>query len=349
MRYVTLGRTGLRVSAVGFGGIPIQRVSDARAVRAIRAALDLGVNFFDTAAGYADSQRKIGEGIKGRRDGLVIATKSSQRSAEGIASHVEQALVELGVETIDLFQLHGVNNEEKWNAMSAPGGALEGLIKARQAGKIAHIGFSCHSLDFAIKLIEEPIFETIQFPFNLVTREPADELIPKARRCGAGFIVMKPLCGGQYDNARLAFKFLNDYPDLVPIPGIERPEEISEIAPIVESGDVLTGAERTEAEQIASKLGKLFCRRCGYCQPCPQGVPITQAMVFDSFVRRMPTQRVLTGPAKNVAEKAALCKECGQCEEKCPYELPIIETINRSLESARKFIEDHTQGVTGLR
>ena len=160
---------------------------------------------------------------------------------------------------------------------------------------------------------------------------------------------MKPLCGGQYDSARLAFKFLNGYPDLVPIPGIEQPEEITEIVPIVESGDVLTGAERTEAEQIASKLGKLFCRRCGYCHPCPQGVPIIQAMVFESLVRRIPTQRVLTGPAKNVSEKATSCNECGQCEEKCPYELPIIETIKHSLESARKFIEDRGQGATGLR
>jgi len=338
MRKVTLGRSGLEVSAVGLGGIPIQRTPEAQAVGVIRRALELGVTFIDTAAGYGDSQKKIGLAIKGRRDGLVLASKSGQRTAEGILKDIDRARAEMGTDVIDLYQLHGVSSRKRWEEIKAPGGALEGLIEAKEKGLVGHIGFTSHSLDLSLELLDEPIFETIQFPFNLVTSEPADELIPKARRLGLGFIVMKPLCGGQYDNANLAFKFLNAYPDLVAIPGIERAEEIEEIVPIVESAQTLAGPEKAQAEKIAADLGKLFCRRCGYCMPCPEGVPITTAMVFESFLKRLPAERLASGPARRIAEMAPLCAECGQCEAKCPYDLPIIETIKQARQNAEQLL-----------
>jgi len=341
MRKVTLGKSGLEVSAVGFGGIPIQRVSSAEAERAIHAALDAGVTFFDTAAGYGDSQTKIGRAIKGRRDGLVLASKSGQRTREGFLADVERSRAELGADVIDLYQLHGVNNDPTWEKVRAPGGALEGLLEARERGWVRHVGVSGHHLDLAVRLVgAEDVFETVQFPFNLVTAEPAEKLIPLARRRNVGFIVMKPLCGGQYDDSELAFRFLNAYPDLVPIPGIERPEEIEQIAGIVEAGETLTGDARTRADAIAAELGKRFCRRCGYCMPCKQGVPIMLAMVFDSFIKRFAPDQLAAGPAKAVAEGAPKCVECGACEAKCPYDLPIIETVKASLAKARAAIDD---------
>ncbi len=334
MRFVTLGKTGLRVSAVGFGGIPIQRVSPDDATRAIHKALEMGVNFIDTAMAYTDSQEKIGAAIKGRRDGLVIATKGHHRTAEAIGEEIDQARDALGIDKIDIFQMHGVSKPDALEEIQAPGGAIEGLLQAKADGKIAHIGASSHSLDMALKLVEIPEIETIQFPFNLVTSEPADELIPKARAAGVGFIVMKPLCGGQYDNARLAFKYLNGFPDIVPIPGIETPEEIEEIVAIVESGELLNGVEKAEADEIVARLGKVFCRRCLYCQPCPEGVKITQAMVFSGIVRRMSAQRAKNAAAM-ISEGVPNCTECGQCETKCPYDLKIIDTIKQSLDLAR--------------
>ena len=335
MRHVTLGKTGLQVSAVGFGGIPIQRLSVEDAVAAIRTALDLGVTFLDTAAGYSDSQTKIGLAIEGRRDGLVLASKSGDRTRDGILRDIRRACNELRTDAIDLYQLHGVSNPDAWAQVAAPGGALEGLREARRRGTIRHLGVTSHSLDLALQLVEHPDFETVQFPFNLVTAEPADSLIPKARRLGLGFIVMKPMCGGQFDDAPLAFKFLNAFPDLVPIPGIERPEEIREIVRIVESAETLAGPERARADRIVAELGKRFCRRCGYCQPCPQGVPIQSAMCFESFVKRFDPEKLKAGPARELAAKAPACTECGECETKCPYNLPIMETIKQSLASAR--------------
>ncbi len=341
MRQVVLGKSQLKVSAVGLGGIPIQRVSLDEAVQTVRAALDAGVTLIDTAAGYTDSQSKIGVAIKGRRDGLVLASKSGQRSRDGFLADIERARRELGVDTIDLYQLHGVSTPQTWDTVSAPGGALEGLLAARDKGLIGHIGFSSHSLDMALRLVTEKVFETIQFPFNLVTAEPAEKLIPLARSRSLGFIVMKPLCGGQYDNAELAFKYLNGFPDLVPVPGVETAEQIRQIVQIVDSGATLQGSEKAQAERIAASLGKLFCRRCGYCQPCPQGVPIVNAMVFEGFLRRFPLSKILDGPGKGVIEKASLCNECGECEEKCPYHLPIRETVKRAGELARKFAAEH--------
>jgi predicted aldo/keto reductase-like oxidoreductase len=334
MRKVILGKSGLEVSAVGFGGIPIQRIPEDEAVALIRRALDLGITFIDTASGYGDSQTKIGRAIEGRRDGLVLATKTGDNTKEGALRDVERSRRELGVDRIDLYQLHGVSSMERWEKMKGPGGALEGLLQARDAGHIAHIGYTSHSREIALAMADEPVFETVQFPFNLVTNEPADDLIPKAREMGLGFIVMKPLCGGQYDNANFAFKFLNAYPDIVPIPGIECIEEIEEIVAIVESGATLEGEEKERAEAIVARLGKVFCRRCGYCQPCPQGVPIQSAMVFEGFVKRLPPERI-AGLAPRIAEGVDLCIECGECEKKCPYELAIIETIHKSADLAR--------------
>jgi len=338
MRQVTLGKSGLVVSAVGFGGIPIMRLAEPDAVGVIRRALELGINFIDTAAGYGDSQAKVGQAIAGRRDGLVLASKSGERTREGMQADVERARREMGVETIDLFQFHGVSTEEAVEQMLAPGGALEALLAERDRGHIAHIGYSSHNLDTAMQLVDHPDIETVQFPFNLVMCEPGGELIPAARANGLGFIVMKPLCGGQFHDANLAFKFLNAYPDLVPIPGIERTGEIEEIVEIVEAAQTLRDAERVEADKVVAELGKLFCRRCGYCEPCPEGVPLALCMNWESFMRRLSRERIVKY-ARQIVVEAAKCDECGECETKCPYDLPIVVTVKKSIETAREILE----------
>ena len=339
MRTTILGKSGLEVSAVGFGGIPIMRISEAEAVEVIHRCLDLGVTFIDTAAGYGDSQTKIGAAIKGRRDGLVLASKSGATTKEAMLADIERSRREMGADMIDLYQLHGVGGDEHWEALSEPGGALEGLIEARAAGHIGHIGYTSHSVETALLLADEDVFETVQFPYNLVAREPGDQLLPKTREKNLGFIVMKPMCGGQFDDAELAFKFLNASPDLVGIPGIEQPWEIEQIAAVVESGATLTGKDRTRADRIVERLGKVFCRRCGYCQPCPQEIPITSALILESLVKRMPPE-IAAGAARGVAEKALRCTECHQCEKACPYDLPIPQLLKEAGTFAQRFLAE---------
>ncbi|MHC4561590.1 MAG: aldo/keto reductase [Planctomycetota bacterium] len=339
MRRTILGKSGLEVSAVGFGGIPIMRVSEAEAVKVIQRALDLGISFIDTAAGYGDSQAKIGAAIAGRRDGLVLASKSGATTKDAILADVEESRRALRTDVIDIYQLHGVG-EGAWETISGPDGALEGLIAAKEAGHVGHIGFTSHNLDISLKLASHEAFETVQFPYNLVAREPGDQLLPASRENNLGFIVMKPMCGGQFDDAGLAFKFLNAFPDLVAIPGVETCEEIEQIAAVVESGETLTGEEADRADKIVQRLGKVFCRRCGYCQPCPEEVNITSALIFESLAKRMPPN-VAVSCAKGTVESIAKCTECGECVDKCPYDLPIPDLLKEVAPVAERFLAEN--------
>jgi len=331
MDQVQLGKTGLRVSPIGFGGIPIQRLSEEEAVAVVRGCLDLGVTFIDTAHGYTVSEDRIGKAIAGRRQGLVLATKTPARDAATAQEHIELSLQRLGVEWIDIYQLHGVSSHDKLEAVLAPGGALEALQAARDRGQIGHLGFSSHSLEVAQKAIRTGMFETVQFPLNFIATEAADELLPLAREYGLGFIAMKSMGGGLLARADLAFKYLLQFPDVVPDPGIERVEEMAEIVALVEEGGDLSSADWVAIEAIRQELGTRFCHRCNYCQPCPQDIPISAVLTYRSVWKRMPPERTLSEGWQQNMDRAATCQECGECEERCPYELPIHELLKENI------------------
>lgn len=327
MRKIRLGRTELMVSAMGFGGIPIQRLSQQEAIDVVRHCLDLGITFLDTANGYTTSEERIGKAIAGRREDLVLATKTQARDAQGVTEHLALSLKRLGVGSIDLYQFHCVSTDEEYERVVAPGGPLDVVRDAQRAGKVGHIGLTSHSMDIALRAVRSSLFQTIMFPFNFIANEAAQELIPLAVERNVGFIAMKPLAGGALDNAALAFKYLRQFPEILPIPGIERPEEIDEILDIVEGPAEMTSEDLAEMERMRVELGNRFCRRCGYCQPCPQGVSIQLLMILDSMIKRMPVTEVFRDFAQ-IVQQANDCAECGECEEKCPFDLPIREIIN---------------------
>ncbi len=330
MKTIRLGKSNLMVSAVGFGGIPIQRLSDDDAVALVRGCLDLGINYIDTAHGYTTSEERVGRALKGRRDGIVLATKSHGLDRDTLTQELEQSLSRLGVDYIDLFQLHNVASQEEWDKVLAPGGALEAARDALQAGKIGHIGVTSHALAFAQKAVRSGLFETIMFPLNFVAREPGEELYPEAVANDVGFIAMKPLGGGMLSDARLAFQYLRQFPHAVPIPGIERIEEMREIIAVMAEPAGLTADDRQRIEGIREELGTRFCRRCDYCQPCRQGIPISSLMTAPSLIKRMPPQRALAMMERSVA-KAVECEKCGECGETCPYHLPIREMLDEAI------------------
>lgn len=327
MDKVLLGKTGLQVSRVGFGGIPIQRVSEEEAVAVVRRCLDLGINFFDTATMYTTSEERIGKAIAGRRDGLVLATKTVSRSRNGVERHLKLSLERLGVEHIDLYQFHQVGTFDDLEKVLDPEGPIGLLEDAKRSGIIGHIGVSSHSLDVAKEAVKTGRFETIMFPFNFVACEPAEELLPLTREHDVGLIAMKPLEGGMLDNAAIAFKYLLQFPDVVPIPGIQAVREIEEIVQVVEGPWEMSETERREMQRLREELGTRFCRRCDYCQPCPQEIPISTVMQAPSVLKRMPPEWFFGSWFADALEKAADCTECGECEDRCPYNLPIREMI----------------------
>ena len=331
MKTVRLGKTGLRVSRVGFGGIPIQRLSEEDAVRVVRRALDLGVTWIDTANAYTTSEERIGKAIAGRREQLVIATKTGARDKEGAMQHLELSLKHLQTDYIDLWQFHGVSSFEDFDRVLGPDGAMEAALAAKEAGKVRHIGITSHSTEVALKAVPTGHFETLQFPFNYITHEPAQELIPLCRKHDLGFIAMKPFGGGLLDKANISIKYLLQFEGVVPDPGIQAEAEIEEIVAIVNGPWEMTAEDKAELEQVRAELGTRFCRRCQYCLPCPQDVQIPSVLNTRSFWKRFPRERFLGSGIKAMVDSARNCIECGECESKCPYQLPIIEMLQENV------------------
>jgi uncharacterized protein len=196
---------------------------------------------------------------------------------------------------------------------------------------VKHIGFSSHQIDVACKAVETNMFETVMFPFNFITHEAADKLLPLCRKHNVGFICMKPMAGGMIDNASICFKYLFQFPDVLPIPGIEKPTEIEQIVEILESSSKTTQADLKEMEDFRKLLGTKFCHRCDYCQPCTAGIPISGVMTVKSSYKRLPPHRFNSPMVTNAMQKAVNCTKCGECEKRCPYHLPIREMIEDHL------------------
>jgi predicted aldo/keto reductase-like oxidoreductase len=331
MEKIRFGKTELLVSKVAFGGIPIMRISKSEAAHIIREAIGLGINFIDTANAYLDSEEKIGEAIKGmKREDLVIASKSTAGDKKTFNEHLELSLKRLGVDYIDIYQLHNVSTARQRDAVFAPGGAMEGLEEAIKAGKVRFPGFSSHSLPIAIEIMKNDKFNVVQLPFNYLDCEAEKEAIPLAKKLDMGFIAMKPMGGGLLDNAALAFRFLSQY-GIIPDPGIEKLEEIREIVEIVNKNEGLSAQDKNEIEIQRTESESSWCHRCDYCLPCPQDIHISMVLTLKSAFKRMTADRAraFVGPS---IEKARDCLGCGDCMSRCPYKLPIPSLIKERVK-----------------
>jgi hypothetical protein len=330
MRTRTLGKTGLTVSAVGFGGIPIIRLTTAEAETVLRHAVDRGITFFDTANRYVDSEAKMGRAFAGIRDKVVIATKTGQRGAKEAMAELELSLMRLGTDHIDLYQPHQVSRPEELDLLLGPGGAMETLVRAREQGKIRHIGITSHNLEMARKLVASGLFATIQFPCNIIETEASLRLFPEAKARGMGILVMKPFAGGMIDDGVLALRFLRRDPQLLVLAGCDSIEQVDQAVDVFEAEAIWTPADEAKAEEYRQELGLRFCRRCGYCQPCPQGVRITYAMMYKVVAKRMSPAKAVDFSGETM-ETVRQCVACGECETRCPYNLPIPEMLGEYL------------------
>ncbi|ACV63105.1 aldo/keto reductase [Desulfofarcimen acetoxidans DSM 771] len=330
MKYRVLGKTGLNVSVIGFGGIPIQRVTEKEATLIINRALDLGINFIDTARGYTDSEAKLGVALKNRRQQVYIATKSMDRTAEGITIDINKSLQTLGVDYIDLYQLHNVKDKAALEQVLSAQGALGALKKAKAQGLIKHIGITGHILPILLEALATEEIETVQFPFNAVEAKEAEALLNLAVKTNTGIIIMKPLAGGALQNPELALRFILEYPLSTVIPGMDKVEQVDQNVLAAHNFLPLLPAEKRILEEEAKKLGQAFCRRCEYCQPCRQGIEIPMVFLLDTYYTRYNLQGWAKERYRGLKTSAAACIQCGECEEKCPYNLPIKEMLSEA-------------------
>ena len=293
MEKVRFGKSGLMVSKIAFGGIPIQRLGLEEAAEVVRGVIALGVNFIDTANGYTDSEEKIGLAIKGEpRESLVIATKSGARDKKTYLENLDLSLKRLGVDYVDFHQHHGISTPEDSEIIFGENGAHEGMQEAVRAGKVRFPAFSSHSIPLAMGIMRKHDFYMVQIPFNYVDDTAAEEIIPLAKELDMGFIAMKPFGGGLLSDANLSIKYLSQFDSIVPDPGIEKLSEMEEIVRIVESGEKFSPADAAAIEKAKTELGDHWCHRCDYCQPCPQKIRISGVLTVESAIKRMPFDRV---------------------------------------------------------
>ena len=322
MEYRILGKTGLEISRLGLGGIPIQKI-DAQGTKALlRKLMSEGVNFIDTARGYTVSEEYLGFGLEGVREHFVLATKSMARTKDAMAKDIATSLEKLRTDYIDLYQLHNPNAQDLERVM-APDGALEALSEAKAQGKIGHIGITLHSVELFSKAVELPWVETIMFPYNIVETQ-GEELIARCAEKNIGFICMKPLAGGAIDDAVTALRFVVSNPGVtVVIPGMADEAEIQQNVSATANTAPLTDAEQAKIATIRGQLGTNFCRRCNYCAPCTVGINIPSVFLFEGYFSRYNLKQWAVDRYSQLPKTASDCVGCGACEERCPYQLPI--------------------------
>ena len=338
MKKIVLGQTGLEVTKTAMGCLPGQLCDEEYAVRLLRAAFDKGINYFDTANAYTDSEKKIGLALADVRDQIVISTKSAALDKAGVLAHIENSLRMLKTDHIDLFQFHQVAAVPDPND---PNGAYAGALEAKRRGWIDHIGVTTHRVNVAEACIASGYFETLQFPFSYISAKRDLALADKCKKANMGYIAMKGLAGGMLTNARACQAFMNSYDNVVPIWGIQRLEELDEWIALgeaeVEMDEELAAFIQKERQELSGS----FCRSCGYCMPCPVGIEIRNCARMNMLLRRSPWQPYMTEEWRQKMEKINDCLECHRCSSRCPYQLDTPNLLKYMLKDYREFYETH--------
>lgn len=335
MTEVTLGKTGITVNKNGFGALPIQRISKEDAVFLIRKAYENGINFFDTARSYSDSEEKLGEALKGIRDQVYIATKTPAQTGEDLWKDLETSLEKLQTDHIDIYQFHNPVFCPK------PGdgtGLYEAMLEAKAQGKIRHIGITNHRLAVAKEAIQSGLYETLQFPFCYLATEKDVELVTMCKEAGMGFIAMKALSGGLITNSAAAYAYLAQYDNVLPIWGVQRENELDEFLSYISCPPEMTPEIGELIENDRKMLSGEFCRGCGYCMPCPVGIEINNCARMSLMLRRAPSQAWLTPQWQEKMKMIENCLHCGKCKSKCPYGLDTPSLLERNYEDYKQVV-----------
>jgi predicted aldo/keto reductase-like oxidoreductase len=326
VKEVVLGATGLKIIRMGMGGIPIQRLTVDQSDRLLENAVAAGINFFDTARIYTDSESKFGRILSRHRDRIILASKSFSREAAAILRDIDSSLEQLQTDYIDIYQCHNVASENDLEKILADNGAVAGLVKAREQGKIRHIGLSGHKPRIVQKALSLFPFATIQIPCNFMETDALADLIPLARQRQVGVIAMKPIGGGNIREINLNFRFIFNQGIDVAIPGMDSEKQVVENVAALENLLPLTTEETALLQKEKDRLGDSFCRRCEYCMPCPQGLPIAFLHVLKNYYFLYDLQDWVWERINALAKTYKDCVACGECVKKCPYHLnmPVI-------------------------
>jgi len=338
MKMVHFGKTGMTVSATGFGAIPIQRISFNESTRILRKAYDAGITFYDTARGYTDSEERIGLALGEVRDKIVICTKTHARGYDSVMKDVETSLTNLKTGYIDVYQFHCPDYVPR------PGDenrAYNAMVELKKAGKIRHIGISNHRLVLANEAIDSGLYESLQFPLSYVSADEDFQLVERCEKAGMGFIAMKAMAGGLITNAKAAFAYLRQYGSVIPIWGIQKECELDEFIMYENNPPPLDDELMASIKRDREELTGSFCRACGYCLPCPANIPIPNAARLSFLMGRFPVEPYMTDDWAAKMERIKDCQQCGHCKAHCPYKLDTPEMLKAQYGKYIEFRQAH--------
>ena len=335
MQTVRLGRTGLVVSKNGFGALPIQRVGMEDTTKILRKAYEGGINYFDTARFYTDSEEKIGEALSDVRKNIVISTKTMRTDVEGFWRELDTSLSLMRTDYIDIYQFH---NPAFCPKPDDGTGLYEAMLDAKRQGMIRHIGITNHRLAVAEEAVDSGLYETLQFPFSYLASEKEEALVKKCAELDVGFICMKALAGGLITRSDVAYAYLAKF-SVAPIWGIQREHELDEFLSYNENPPELTEERLAYIENERKELSGDFCRGCGYCMPCPVGIEINNCARMSLMLRRAPTAMSLTPESQAKMKKIEECINCGKCKSKCPYGLDTPALLKKNYEDYKTFLK----------
>ena len=335
MKYLRLGKTELIVTKNGFGALPVQRVGQEGAVKLLRRAYEGGINYFDTARMYTDSEEKIGLALSDVRDKIIISTKTMATDVAGFWKDLHTSLELLKTDYIDIYQFHNISFCPKPGDGS---GLYEAMLEAKSQGKIRHIGITNHRLSVAEEAVRSGLYETLQFPFSYLAGEKEEALVKLCEENDVGFICMKALAGGLITRSDVAYAFLAQYP-VAPIWGIQRENELDEFLSYNDNPPTLTDDMKKFIENERNELAGDFCRGCGYCMPCPAGIEIHTCARMSLLLRRSPMAGHLTEKSQAMMKKIEGCINCGQCKSKCPFGLDTPNLLKKNYEDYKTFLK----------
>lgn len=335
MTPVTLGSTGITVNRNGFGALPIQRITAEESTKILRKAFENGIDFYDTARGYTDSEEKLGIALSDVRDKIFIATKTPSTTVEGFWNDLETSLRLLKTDYVDIYQFH---NPDFCPKPEDGTGLYEAMLEAKAQGKIKHIGITNHRLSIATEAVESGLYETLQFPFCYLASKPDIDLVNLCKEKNVGFICMKALSGGLITRSDAAYAFLAQYENTLPIWGVQRESEIDEFIDYNDNPPSMTEEMTAIIDNDRKQLMGDFCRGCGYCMPCPVGIEINIAARISLILERAPSAGYLSKDRQEKMEKVLDCIECGNCTAHCPYDLDTPKLLKKNYEYYKNFL-----------
>ena len=332
-----LGKTDLEVNKNGFGALPIQRRNEKDSIEILKKSYDNGINFYDTARFYTDSEEKLGKAFEDVRENIYIATKTGMETQEEFWSDLETSLKNLRTDYVDLYQFHNISFVPK-----AEDDLYKAMLEAKQEGLIKHIGITTHKITHAHEALDSGLYETLQYPFSYLSGDEELKLIEKCKSLDIGFIAMKAMGGGLIKNSKASFAYINQFSNVLPIWGIQKLEELDEFLSY-DSNTILDDELKSAIEQDEKELGDNFCRGCGYCMPCPEEINISLCARMSLWIRRFPTEPNMDERTQEIMRHTLDCVECYECVDRCPYELDIPELLKENYEDYQNVLSGKTK------